>query len=124
MTSGTTVHDSGTEHAAHCDVLCALSGHGAERQRAVAHQTRRVVMASMGVIQEQKAGRSRNRAVALAATLLVFFVVGPPIWWVADTLIDEERLTSPASEIAVWGFLVITALLGSALLVGWVRRKS
>jgi apolipoprotein N-acyltransferase len=81
-------------------------------------------MASLGVIQEQKAGRSRNRAVALAATLLVFFVVGPPIWWVADTLIEEERLTSPVSEIAVWGFLVVTALLGSALLVGWMRRKS
>jgi hypothetical protein len=124
MTSGTTLPGSSTERTAHCDVLGALSGHGAERQREVAYQTRRVVMASMGVIREQKAGRSRNRAVALAATLVVFFVAAPPIWWIADTLIDEERLTSPVSEIAVWGFLMITALLGSALLVGWMRRKS
>jgi hypothetical protein len=124
MTSGTTLPETSTKGAAHRDVLSALAGHGAERERDVAHQTRRVVMASLGVIQEQKAGRSRNRAVALAATLLVFFVVGPPIWWVADTLIEEERLTSPVSEIAVWGFLVVTALLGSALLVGWMRRKS
>ena len=124
MTSGTTLPETSTKGVAHRDVLGALAGHGAERERAVAHLTRRVVLASLGVIQEQKAGRSRNRAVALAATLLVFFVVGPPIWWVADTLIEEERLTSPVSEIAVWGFLVVTALLGSALLVGWMRRKS
>jgi hypothetical protein len=81
-------------------------------------------MTSLGVMQEQKASRKRNRAVALAATLLVFFVIGPPIWWVADTLIEEEHLTSIASQIAVWSFLMSTALMASALLAGWMRRKS
>jgi hypothetical protein len=55
---------------------------------------------------------------------VVFFVVGPPVWWIADTLIEEERLNSLASEITVWGFFFSTALLGSALVAGWVRRKS
>ena len=36
---------------------------------------------------------------AVAATLLVFFVVGPPVWWLADTLIEEERITSFLSEV-------------------------
>jgi hypothetical protein len=106
------------------EVLAALAGAAADRERAVAHKTRRVVLASLGVMEERKAGLKRNRAVAIAATLLVFFVVGPPVWWIADTLIEEERLTSLASEIAVWGFFMSTALLASALLAGWMRRKS
>jgi hypothetical protein len=110
-----TLHRGGSE---------AFSANDAERERAVAHQTRRVVMASLGVMQEQKASRNRNRAVAIAATLLVFFVVGPPIWWIADTLIEEERVTSIVSQIAVWSFFMSTALLASALLAGWMRRKS
>ena len=106
------------------DLVQALARNDADRERAVAHQTRRVVMASLGVIKDVQAGHKRNRAVAVAATLLVFFVVGPPVWWLADTLIEEERLTSPLSEIGIWGFLMCTALIGSALLAGWLRRKS
>lgn len=102
----------------------ALAGCSGERDRATADRTRRVVMASAGVMQEQRAGRKKIRAMALAATLVIFFVVAPPIWWVAETLIEEEHLTSTLSELAVWGFLSVTALLGSALLAGWLRRKS
>jgi hypothetical protein len=113
-----------TDATLHCGGNDSFSANDAERERAVAHQTRRVVMASLGVMQEQNASRNRNRAVAIAATLLVFFVVGPPIWWIADTLIEEERVTSIVSQIAVWSFFMSTALLASALLAGWMRRKS
>jgi hypothetical protein len=106
------------------DVLAALAGTTGDRDRAVAQKTRRVVLASLGVMEERKAGLKRNRAVATAATLLVFFVVGPPVWWIADTLIEDERVTSLAGEISVWGLFMSTALLASALLVGWMRRKS
>jgi hypothetical protein len=127
MTSGAitgTAPETGRDAGSHREVLAALAGGDAEMARATAHRTRRVVMASLGVMKEQKAGLRRNRALALAATLLVFFVLGPPIWWIADTLIEEERLTSVMSEITVWGFFLSTALVASALLAGWMRRKS
>lgn len=115
---------SGRGGEARSEVIAALSGIHANRQREVAHRTRRVVLASMGLMRERKAGGRRRRAVAIAATLIVFFVVGPPVWWIADTLIEEERLTSTVSQISVWSFFVCTALLASALLAGWLRRRS
>ena len=127
MTSGAitgTVPETDTDTRSHCEVLTALAGGDAEIARSAADRTRRVVMASLGVMQEHKAGLKRNRALAIAATLLVFFVVGPPIWWIADSLIEEERLTSVVSEITIWGFFLSTALVASALLAGWLRRKS
>lgn len=127
MTSGAftgATPETGAETRSRSDVLTALAGGDATMACVAAHRTRRVVMASLGVIKEHKAGLRRNRAVALAALLLVLFVVGPPLWWIADTLIEEERLTSAISEIAVWGFFLSTALLASALLAGWMRRKS
>lgn len=127
MTSGAitgTAPETGTDTGSHREVLTALAGGDAEMARSAAHRTRRVVMASLGVMQEHKAGLKRNRALALGATLLVFVVLGPPIWWIADTLIEEERLTTTMSEITVWGFFLSTALVASALLAGWMRRKS
>lgn len=124
-TSGPTMkvlHNS--DGATRGDLAEAMTGFSGDRDRATADRTRRVVVASAGVMREQRAGRKRIRAMALAATLVVFFVVGPPVWWVADTLIEEEHLTSLVSELAVWGFFSITALLGSALLAGWLRRRS
>jgi len=105
------------------EIIGAAAGVQADHERGVAQQTRRVVMASLGVIKEQKVGRRRIRALALAAILIVLFVVGPAVWWIAETLVEEGHLGSLTCQLSVWSFLLISALLGCVLLAGWLRRR-
>ncbi len=106
------------------DLLSALSGSQASRDRTVAGKTRRVVAASLGVMREQKEGRRRSRSLALASILLVIVAMGPCIWRVTDDVIGGEHWSDIATQSSLWICILIPALLAAALVAGWMRRDS
>lgn len=112
---------SGAE--ANRDLVAALTGRQADRDGAVAHRTRRVVMASLGVMQEQKAGRKRSRAVALSAILIALLLLAPAIWRVAEDMIGGDRFSDLATQFSLWFSFLCLAIVGAVVVAGWARRK-
>jgi hypothetical protein len=106
------------------DLLSALSGAQAGRERAVAYHTRRVVNTSLGVMQDQKAGRRRSRSVALASILLVALAIGPFVWRVADDVVGGEHWEDLATQVSILVGFFFVAVLAAALVAGWARNKS
>ena len=106
------------------DLISALTGREANRERAVAHRTRRVVLSSLGVMKEQKQDRSRARGVALAVTLIVLLLIAPLLWEATDSWIAGEHLGDPGSELSLWACIVCPTLLAAALVVGWMKHRS
>jgi len=106
------------------EVAAALAGTPAQRDASVAYRTRRVVMASLGVLKDQKDSSRRSRALALFAALLFLVVLSPPLCWIGDILIEEQRISSFVGQLTIWGLFVITALLGTAIVVRLLRSRS
>jgi hypothetical protein len=104
------------------DLLSALSGTQANRVCEVADRTRRVVASSLGLMQEQKAGRKRMRSVALAVTLLVPLLLGPFIWWAVEQLSASGHMGEPRCQLALWVCVLCPALAAAVLMAGWTRR--
>ncbi len=115
---------TGANPEASRDLLSALAGNDVSRDFRLAHRTCRVVNASLGVMQSQKAGRRRIRSLALAAILVVVLVLGPLVWWAVDSLITTEHLGDATCQFALWVCILCPALVACALLAGWVRHRS
>jgi hypothetical protein len=105
------------------DLLAALTGTQASHERAVGYRTRRVVAASLGVMQEQKAGRRRTRSLALVSILLIILAMGPFVWRVTDDVIGGEHFSDMATQTSLWVCILFPAVLAAALVAGWLRRE-
>lgn len=106
------------------ELLSALAGTQAARDGAVAQRTRRVVQASLGELQEQKAGRRRSRAMALAGLLLVVLAIGPFVWRVVEDLIGGEHMADVATQFSLLICIFCPAMVAAVLVAGWMRRGS
>lgn len=106
------------------EVVSALAGNQADRECACGYRTRRIVLASLGVIQEQKEGRKRVRAVALAAIFVVMLLLGPLIWWAGENMIAEDHMSNLPSQFALWVCILCPALVAAVLVAGWARNRS
>lgn len=105
------------------DLIAALAGRQADRAGAVAHRTRRVVMASLGVMQQQKAGRKRSRSVALATLLVAMLLIGPAVWRVAADLLSGDGFSDVATQLSLWFCFICLGLVAAVVVAGWARRK-
>jgi hypothetical protein len=105
------------------DLLSALSGRDANRDRVVAQRTRRVVLGSLGVLKEQDQTKSRARAVALSVAVISLLLIGPLLWEAIDSLIAGEHLADPGSQLSLWACVLCPTLLAAALVAGWRRRR-
>jgi hypothetical protein len=114
---------SGTGAKDDRDLVSALAGKQAGREQAVAYRTRRVVLASHGVMQDQKAGRRRGRALALASILLVILAMGPFLWRVTDDIAGGELWSDVATQGGLWVCILLPALVAAALVAGWMRQR-
>ena len=94
-----------------------------ERDRSVARSTRRVVMASMGVMRDQQAAHKRTRSVALAALVIVLLAVAPLAWLVVDYFNSGGHWGDLTSEFGLWVCVLCPALVAAALVAGWLRKK-
>jgi len=106
------------------DLVSALAGRQAQRDSAVAHRTRRVVLASLGVMQQQKAGRRRSRSIALASALVLLLLLGPALWRVAEDLIGGERFIDITTQFSLLFCVLCLALVAAVLIAGRARRNS
>jgi hypothetical protein len=94
-----------------------------ERDRVVARTTRRVVMASLGVMQDQKAERKRTRSLALAALVVLLLVIGPLAWLVVDYFNSGGHIGDLTGEFTLWACILCPAILAAALVAGWLRKR-
>ncbi len=106
------------------DLIAALTGRQADRDGAIAQRTRRVVMASLGVMQQQKAGRKRSRSVAVASILIALLLLAPAIWHVAEDLIGGDHFSDVTTQFSLWFCFLCLALVGAVVVAGWARRRS
>lgn len=95
----------------------------ADRDRRVAANTRRVVMASMGVLKDQQATRNRSRSLALAATLVVLFITAPLAWMAVDHFSAGGGMGDLTTELILWACILCPALLAAALVAGWLKSR-
>jgi len=115
--------DQNGEEQDRSDLLRALTGNCGCKDRETGEKTRRVVLASLGVLKDQCQFRRRNCALALATLLVLIVLLGPILWWAWEQLLCEDHLNSLVCQLHILLFFLGGAVMASVILAGWLRRK-
>jgi len=105
------------------ELLASLSGRRAARDAAIANRTRRAVLGSIGVLEEQKAGHKRKRAMAIAGLLLAGLGMAPFAWRLADDLFGGAHICDLSTQLSLLICVFCPALVAAVLVAGWMRRS-
>ena len=111
------------DRCSNADLLKALSGCCSNQERDCSDRTRRIIRSSIGVIKERRRRRRRHGALALAAVLLLLILLGPIFWWMAVAIFVCGPLCSIPFQLNLFILFLGGAILASAILAGWLRRR-
>ncbi len=105
------------------DLLAALNGLDAHRDRALSNRTRRAVHDAATDLREGRHLGRRSSAIALLTLAGFLMLLSPAIWGSIDDVFGGETLLDLPGIVAALAFTLFAAIAASLFLIGGQGRR-